>query len=135
MAGLWRNDPALAGGGGTRGGKYPVILRRDGTVPDREWFVFLDGDAAAVAALRSYADEAEKLGYEPTYVADVRSMAVEWELRQIEERASRADLPSPPASDPCAPRHRRDDPEVLSFPSSLDEYRRGIRGAGPGRSA
>lgn len=122
----------------TREGKYPVVLRRDGTVPEREWFVMLDGDLAAVAALRAYADAAKALGWDPEYVADVYELAESWLRKQNRERLDRVDHAArhrlgvgitepPPESDPPAPRHRVDDPEVLSFPASLDEYRRGIR--------
>lgn len=97
MAGLWKKDPA------TPGGKY-LVLRRDGTVPDWLWFVLGSRDRAAPAALRAYADEGEKLGYDPQYIADVRELACEYEREFA--------LLGP--GDPDAGRHRVDDPATVA---------------------
>ena len=120
MAGLWRKNPA------TREGKYPVVLRRDGTVPEWEWFVLGQRDPHAPAALRAYADHAEAGGADPQYVADLREMAEEWKLRRLWETGQ---------GDPDAPPHRTDDPDVLSFPASLRAFVEGVRGRILGRSA
>lgn len=132
MAGLFRNDPE------TREGKYPVLLRRDGTVPEWEWFVLGARDPAAPAGIRAYADEAEHLGFDPAYVNGLRKMATSWEAGQkaeADERVDRAratrymddplnwsltELPKP--ADPDGPRHRTDDPRVLQFPGSLRAF-------------
>jgi hypothetical protein len=99
MAGLFRNNPE------TSEGKY-LVKRRDGTIPEWMWFVLGSADPNAPAGLRGYADEAEKNGFDPRYVADVRAMADEWER----ELASG----SVPVGDPDAPRHRIDDPATVA---------------------
>jgi hypothetical protein len=97
MAGLWRNNPE------TREGKY-LVKRRDGTVPRWPYFVIGGCDPAAPAALRAYADEAERLKMDPAYVADVRSMAADFD----DWRDAEGD------GDPDAPRHRTDDPAIVA---------------------
>ena len=69
MARLWVNDPA------TPEGKYPILLRRDGTPVEHPYFPILARDPAGPPALRAYADAADKLGYDSAMVADVRAMA------------------------------------------------------------
>jgi len=97
MAGLWRyGDKAPEG-------KY-LVTRRDGTVPEWPNMVFGAKDPAAPAALRAYVDEAERLGYDSTYVADMRRLAQEFE----------AYLASHGKGDPDAPPHREDDPSVVA---------------------
>lgn len=99
MARLWRNDPAVPGGC-----KY-LVTRRDGTVPDWPWFVMGARDAAAPAALRAYAAEAERLGgFDPAYIADVRQLADDFEDYRREYGTG----------DPDAPRHRPDDPATVA---------------------
>lgn len=97
MSGLWINDPA------TREGKY-LVKRRDGTVPKWPWFVVGGCDPAAPAALRAYADEAERLCMDSAYVADVRGLAVRFEEWREENGTG----------DPDAPRHREDDPATVA---------------------
>jgi hypothetical protein len=123
MSGLWKNDPD------TREGKYPVVLRRDGTVPEWAWFVMGQRDPWAPAALRAYAKAAEVDRADPQYVADLRRMADEWESFQADGFLGQN------LGDPDAPRHRVDDPDVLNFPRSLKEFVAGIRGRLSGRSA
>ena len=108
MPGLWRKQGKK---------KYPVVMRRDGTIPSNDWFVLLDKDPWAPFALRSYASEAERRGADPEYVADVRALANEWEDKQ------RSGVFSDEKRDPCAPPHRQEDAEAVSFPASLREYR------------
>lgn len=98
MARLFRNQD------GFEGGKY-LVQRRDGTVPGWPHFVIGAADAAAPFALRAYADAAEKLGWDPEYVSDVRELA--------EEFLAYYDL-HPTEGDPDAPRHRTDDPEIVA---------------------
>ena len=50
--GLWRNDPE------TSEGKYPIVLRRDGTVLPGPYFVICSRDPCAAAAFAAYANEA-----------------------------------------------------------------------------
>lgn len=98
MAGLWKNNPE------TPGGKY-LVKRRDGTVPEWPYFVIGAADPVAPTALRAYADEAERLGLDPAYVADVRALAAEFEAYRAERGPG----------DPDAPRHRTDDPETVAL--------------------
>lgn len=98
MAGLWRKHDT-----GAREGKY-LVQRRDGTVPDWPNFVIGAADPAAPAALRAYADEAERQRFDPQYVADIRAMAEEFESWRLEHGAG----------DPDAARHRTDDPVVVA---------------------
>jgi hypothetical protein len=93
--GLWRKS-------GIPGGKY-LVQRRDGTVPDWPYFVIGARDEAADAALRAYADAAEKLGYDPKYVADVRELADDFMNFRVENGVG----------DPTARPHRKDDPAVV----------------------
>lgn len=94
--GLWRKN-------GIAGGKY-LVQRRDGTVPDWPWFVLGGKDPAAPAALRAYADAAEKLGMDPRYVADVRELAQDYERLQGAYGVG----------DPDAKPHRKDDPATVA---------------------
>lgn len=94
--GLWRKH-------GIAGGKY-LVQRRDGTVPDWPYFVLGARDPAAPAALRAYADEAERRGYDARYVADVREMANEFERYRLSEGSG----------DPDAKPHRKDDPATVA---------------------
>lgn len=95
MAGLWRKNGI--------GPKY-LVTRRDGTTPDWSWFVLGARDKNAPAGLRGYADECERNGEDPQYVADVRAMADEWE----QYRKDHGD------GDPTAPPHRKDDPATIA---------------------
>jgi hypothetical protein len=88
---------------GFEGGKY-LVLRRDGTVPDWPYLVMGAADPAAPVALNAYADEAERLGMDPEYVADIRDLASDWQVW----RRNHGD------GDPDAPRHRKDDPEIIA---------------------
>lgn len=97
MTGLWRNNPE------TNGGKY-LVKRRDGTVPEWPYFVIGAKDPAAPTALRAYADEAERVGMDPQYVADVREMACDFDDYCTEHGNG----------DPDAPRHRQDDPDTVA---------------------
>lgn len=93
---LWINDPD------TREGKY-LLVRRDGTIPDWPHFAIGAKDPAAHAALMAYADEAERLDYDPAMVADVRALADRFAQYCLEVGQG----------DPDAPRHRTDDPRVI----------------------
>jgi hypothetical protein len=81
-----------------------LVVRRDGTVPDWPYLVIGARDPAAPAALRAYADEAERLGFDAEFAADVRGQAADFERY----RAEHGD------GDPDAPAHRPDDPETVS---------------------
>ena len=97
MAGLWRNNKE------TKGGKY-LVTRRDGTNPTWPYFVLGARDMVSPVALRAYADEAEKLRYDSKFVEDVRQMALEFENY----------FKLNGAGDPDAPRHRKDDSEIVA---------------------
>lgn len=100
---LWLNDPATAEG------KYPILLRRDGSPVEHPFFAMLARDPAAPFALRAYADEAERLGYDPAMVSDVRDLAAFYE--EYRKNAG--------PGDPDAPRHRKDDPAILAWARSI----------------
>lgn len=97
FTGLWRKDPA------TSEGKY-LVKRRDGTIPEWPNLVIGAKDPAAPAAIRAYADEAERLGFNAHYVADMRSLAGEFE-RYRETHGN---------GDPDRGRHRIDDPATIA---------------------
>ena len=100
MSGLWRNDSE------TPEGKYPIVLRRDGSVVTKPYFVLLDCDPGFVDALRSYADKHESIGSDPNFIAQIRDWADE-----VEENP-------PEQGDPDAPCHRTDDPVVIAWARS-----------------
>lgn len=100
---LWLNDSA------TPEGKYPILLRRDGSVMEHPYFVIVARDPAAPATLRAYADEAERLKYDPAMVADVRRLAMDYDCYRVNGGAG----------DPDAPRHRKDDPVVIAWARSI----------------
>jgi hypothetical protein len=97
MAGLWFKNPK------TPGGKY-LVKRRDGSIPEWPNFVIGARDQAAPVALRAYAAEAARLGWDQQYVADLYERAEEFE-RYFAEHG---------AGDPDAPRHREDDPATIA---------------------
>lgn len=103
MSGLWRNVPE------TREGKYPIVLRRDGTVLDAPYFVLVMRDPGFAAAMLAYAQEVERLGYDPQYVVDCRMAADQADALQQERGAG----------DPDAPPHRVDDPIIIAWARSL----------------
>lgn len=105
---LWRKNPE------TPEGKYPIVLRRDGTPVETPYMVLLVRDPAFDAAMRAYADEGERLGYDPAYIADIRALVAD----APDIRAS-IDAAKGNQSDPDAPRHRRDDPAILAWARSL----------------
>lgn len=98
MSGLWRYGEKAPEG------KY-LVMRRDGSVPEWPSMVFGAKDPAAPAALRAYADEAERRGFDPEFVGDVRRLADEFE-RYREQQGT---------GDPDAPPHRKDDPETIAL--------------------
>ncbi len=100
MSGLWKNDPE------TPEGKYPIVLRRDGTVFPGPYFVIAYRDPCAAVAFAAYAGEAFRQGMDPEYVEDLKRMASQAE--------SEAALHGSTA-DPDAPRHRIDDPVVIAW--------------------
>ena len=102
VTGLWRKNPE------TPEGKY-LVKRRDGTVPEWPSFVVGAKDPAAPAALRAYASEGEKLGFDAGYCRDVRNLAHEFERYRVVNGNG----------DPDRGRHRKDDPATIA------EMRRG----------
>jgi hypothetical protein len=96
-SGLWRNNSD------TPEGKY-LVKRRDGTIPAWPNFVLGAKDVAAPAALRAYADEAERHGFNAEYVQDVRNLA-----DQFDDYRKRHGL-----GDPDRGRHRKDDPKTIA---------------------
>lgn len=102
MSGLWKNDAA------TPEGKYPILLRRDGSVVTKPYFVMLASDPAAPQALMAYAASAEHLGFDSEYVGDVKRLALEFQDW----------LSSDKTGDPDAPKHRKDDPAILAWARS-----------------
>ncbi len=100
---LWLNNPA------TPEGKYPILLRRDGSPVEHPFFAMLARDPAAPHALRAYADKAAELGYDAAMVHDVRVLADSYEQYRLNAGNG----------DPDAPRHRKDDPIVLAWARSI----------------
>lgn len=94
MAGLHRKEGKT---------KY-LVLRRDGTVPDWEWFVLGAKDPWAPAGMRAYAQAAEDGGADPQYVADVRAMASDFAVHRMNSGNG----------DPDAPLHGTDNPWVAA---------------------
>jgi hypothetical protein len=90
-------------------GKF-LVVRRDGSVPAWPHFVLGARDPAAPATLRAYADEHERLGADPEYVASVRKLAEEFEAYRAREGDG----------DPEAPPHRTDDADVIHVMSGGD---------------
>ncbi len=105
---LWINNPD------TPEGKYPIVLRRDGTPVETPYMVLLVRDPAFDAAMRAYADEGERLGYDHAYIADIRALAAS----APEIRASINNAKGGPG-DPDAPRHRKDEPAILAWARSI----------------
>lgn len=97
MTGLWRRNAD------TPEGKY-LVKRRDGSIVEWPNLVIGAKDPAAPTALRAYADEAERLGFNAQYVADMRWLAGEFERY----RAAHGD------GDPDRGRHRKDDPATIA---------------------
>lgn len=100
---LWINDPE------TPEGKYPIVLRRDGSVLTTPHFLITMRDPCFEAAMKAYADEAERRSFDPAYVQDIRDLA---------DKAESVRAAMGPG-DPDAPRHRQDDPVVLAWARSL----------------
>lgn len=96
-AGLWRRSA------NTPEGKY-LVVRRDGTIPEWPNFVIGAKDPFAPAALRAYADEAQRQGAYFKYVQDIRGLAAEFETY----RELHGD------GDPDKGRHRIDDPGTIT---------------------
>lgn len=103
MAGLWRDNHE------TPEGKYPIVLRRDGTVLETPYLVITMRDPCAPAAIRAYAEAAEQQGLDPIYIAGMRALADEAEV--VRARIG--------PGDPDAPRHRTDDPKVIAWARSI----------------
>ena len=81
-----------------------LVVRRDGTVPDWPYMVIGARDPAAPAALRAYADEGERRGYDPEFIADMRKQADGFERYRRENGDG----------DPDAGPHRKDDPDTVA---------------------
>ena len=106
---LWRNNSE------TPEGKYPIVLRRDGTPVETPYMVLLVRDPCFDAAITAYANEAERRGYDPSYVSDLRQMVSD--APAVREAIDAAKILAP--SDPDAPRHRTDDPAILAWARSI----------------
>ena len=87
-----------------REGKF-LVVRRDGTIPEWPHFVLGARDPAVPVALQAYADEAERLGFDPAYCDSIRELASDFESY----RAAHG------IGDPDAKPHREDDPSVLDL--------------------
>jgi hypothetical protein len=87
-----------------RGCKF-LVVRRDGTVPVWEWFVLGSRDPAASAALRAYAAEGRRLGFDEEYCASIDELASDFE-REREARGS---------GNPDAGPHRTDKEGIIDL--------------------
>ena len=105
MAGLWRNDSE------TPEGKYPIVLRRDGAVVTKPYFVLLDCDPGFVDAMTAYADKHKELGSDPAFVQQI----YDW-VNDVINDTNAGDITP---GDPDAPRHRTDDPVVIAWARSV----------------
>ena len=85
-------------------GKF-LVVRRDGTIPEWPHFVLGARDPAVPAALRAYADESQKRGFDMAYCDSIRDLAGDFERY----RGQHGD------GDPDAKPHRKDDPAVLNL--------------------
>jgi hypothetical protein len=103
MAGLWRKNPE------TYEGKYPIVLRRDGTPLQSRFLVMTLKDPCFPAAIAAYANKAEEIGLDPQYVAEIRQLGGEADIYRN----------AVGAGDPDAPRHRKDDPTILAWARSI----------------
>lgn len=83
-------------------GKF-LVVRRDGSVPHWPHFVLGARDPAAYQAIREYANQAERLGYDRDYVLSLYEVAEDF--RRYRETQGNGDADAPP--------HRHDDPNVL----------------------
>jgi hypothetical protein len=82
-----------------------LVVRRDGTVPDWPYLVIGARDPNAPAALRAYADEAERNGIgNQEWWDDIRGQAADFERYRSEHGDG----------DPEAGPHRPDDPETVA---------------------
>lgn len=94
-------------------GKY-LVVRRDGTIPKWGHFVISTIDPAASGGLRGYADAADRLQFDPEYVASIRELADDADRLSIQAACDAAILGTKGA-DPDAPPHRRDNPAVVAM--------------------
>lgn len=85
-------------------GKF-LVVRRDGSIPAWPHFVMGARDPAVPAGLRAYADEAERLGFDPEYVASIREQATDFERYRALEGNGDAD----------AGPHREDHPDIVAL--------------------
>jgi hypothetical protein len=83
--------------------KY-LVVRRDGSIPKWPKFVLGARDPAAPAAMRAYAEQAEKLGMDAEYISMVLDMADQFEHYRAEEGPGDPDAP---------PLERSDDPAIV----------------------
>lgn len=85
-------------------GKF-LVVRRDGTIPAWPHFVMGARDPAVPAGLRAYVAEAERLGFDPAYVASIRELADDFAAYREREGSGDAD----------AGPHRRDVPQIVAL--------------------
>lgn len=85
-------------------GKF-LVVRRDGTIPTWPHFVLGARDPAVPSALRSYAAEARRRGFDEAYCASVEELAADFEAY----RALHGD------GDPESGPHRTDDPAIIGL--------------------
>lgn len=99
MGRLWRYEPSV------KGPKY-LVIRRDGTVPEWQWFVLGAADPVAPWALRLYAVLALVFCFDRRYAVDVWRLAREFDQYRRD--------PVNRKGDPAAPPHRKDDPATVA---------------------
>lgn len=109
MARLFRRDPT------TPEGKFPIVLRRDGSPVRQRNFVMFLKDPGCAPALRAYAAHHAALGSAEDFVEDIRDLAHEAHLAALEDAAQAGG----PTSDPDAPPHRTDDDLVIAWARSI----------------
>lgn len=99
--GLHRNNPL------TPEGKFPIVLRRDGTAVEERFFVVFLQDPCAEACIKAYANDAVNHNFADKFIEDVYDLAEE------------AGGISSENSDPDAALHRVDDPRILAWARSI----------------
>lgn len=85
-------------------GKF-LVVRRDGTIPSWPHFVLGARDPAVPVALRAYAVEARRLGFDEEYCSSVEELACDFESY----RTHHGD------GDPDSGPHRTDDPAIIDL--------------------
>ena len=120
--GLWRNNPD------TPEGKYPIVLRRDGTPLENRFIVLTLRDPCTAVTLIAYAAELRRLGRtldceNGGFLCERYGWSEEDAVKFAEEMEYLADesveLAKKDPGDPSASRHRKDSNEILEWAQAI----------------